>query len=147
MMKQIIKKILKEEITRKEKLRSLVDEMGYDEASKFVGGVDNLIKILFDGNVNEYYTQRVREIILFQTEIQDPCNFDDAEEFADFCIGQGMELFFGSNTDWEHEDWKEEDFKEQEVDMSVQNEIEHNLTIELYDLLIELYNEFDLEEC
>lgn len=146
-MKRLIKKILKEEITRKEKLRSLVDELGFEEASKFVGGIDNLIKILFDGNINEYYTQRVREIIMYQTEIQDPCNFDDAEEYADFCIGQGMELFFGSNSDWDDEDWGDENFKAPEVDMSVQYKIEHKLTMELYSWLIDLYNEFDSEEC
>ena len=45
----------------------------------------------------------VRDTIEYQMEIQDPCNFDDGEEYADFCIGEGLSFFYGDE-DYERED-------------------------------------------
>ena len=39
--------------------------------------------------------QELRDSIEYQMEIQDPCNFDDGEEYADFCIGVGLSFFYG----------------------------------------------------
>ena len=47
--------------------------------------------------------QEVRETIDYQTEIQDPCNFDDGEEYADFCICEGLSFFYGDEG-YERED-------------------------------------------
>ena len=40
----------------------------------------------------------VRDTIEYQMEIQDPCNFDDGEEYADFCIGVGLSFFMVMKT-------------------------------------------------
>jgi hypothetical protein len=39
--------------------------------------------------------QEVKDIITYQTEIQDPCNFEDGEDYAEFCIDQGISFFYG----------------------------------------------------
>ena len=38
--------------------------------------------------------QEIRDSIDFQTEIHDPCNFDDGEEYADFCISEALCFFY-----------------------------------------------------
>ena len=38
--------------------------------------------------------EKIGDIIEYQTEIQDPCNFEDASEYADFCIGQGVSFYY-----------------------------------------------------
>lgn len=60
------------------------------------------------GRIDESITPRLRrlddlrDIILFQTEIQDPCNFEDSDDYASFCINEGMQFFFG-DTNYESE--------------------------------------------
>ncbi len=38
--------------------------------------------------------QELRDIIEYQTQIQDPCNFDDGDEYASFCISEGLCFFY-----------------------------------------------------
>ena len=45
-MKQLIKKILKEEVSGKSKLEKMIKSYGLEIAGKAVGGIDNLFKIL-----------------------------------------------------------------------------------------------------
>jgi hypothetical protein len=47
-MEKLIRKIIKEEVSnrRQEKLMGLIKDYGVDQASKAVGGIDNLFKIL-----------------------------------------------------------------------------------------------------
>jgi hypothetical protein len=37
--------------------------------------------------------QGLRDSIEYQMEVQDPCNFEDGDEYADFCIGEGLSFF------------------------------------------------------
>ena len=48
-MKQLIRKILKEEVSGKSKLEKMIKSYGLEIAGKAVGGIDNLFKIL---NIN-----------------------------------------------------------------------------------------------
>ena len=139
-MKKIIKKILKEETSKKLKLKKIIDELGWYKAIEIVGGLDNLILTLYDGNKKDYWEDRVREFIIYQTEIQDPGNFDNEEEYADFCISQGMEYLRGSDSDWDEDD--EDDQRDYDHGLTEDEieEIENKMIEELYDELINAYN-------
>ena len=80
--------------------------------------------------------QEVRNTIEFQTEVQDPCNFDDGEEYADFCIGEGLSFFYGDEG-YERED---EIFKDEEED-HLRDEITDMMYEEYFDYLSNLWNE------
>ena len=74
--------------------------------------------------------QEVRNTIDFQTEVQDPCNFDDGEEYADFCIGEGLSFFYGDEG-YERED---EIFQDEEED-HLRDEITEMMYKEYFDYL------------
>ena len=80
--------------------------------------------------------QEVRNTIDFQTEVQDPCNFDDGEEYADFCIGEGLSFFYGDEG-YERED---EIFQDEEED-HLRDEIPEMMYKEYFDYLSNLWNE------
>jgi hypothetical protein len=80
--------------------------------------------------------QEVRNTIEFQTEVQDPCNFDDGEEYADFCIGEGLSFFYGDEG-YERED---EIFKDEEEDY-LRDVITDMMYEEYFDYLSNLWNE------
>ena len=80
--------------------------------------------------------QEVRNTIEFQTEVQDPCNFDDGEEYADFCIGEGLSFFYGDEG-YERED---EIFQDEEED-HLRDEITNMMYEEYFDYLSNLWNE------
>lgn len=80
--------------------------------------------------------QEVRNTIDFQTEVQDPCNFDDGEEYADFCIGEGLSFFYGDEG-YERED---EIFQDEEED-HLRDEITEMMYKEYFDYLSNLWNE------
>ena len=80
--------------------------------------------------------QEVRNTIDFQTEVQDPCNFDDGEEYADFCIGEGLSFFYGDEG-YERED---EIFQDEEED-HLRDEITKMMYKEYFDYLSNLWDE------
>lgn len=137
-MKKIIRKILNEETSKKIKLKSLIDELGWERAAEVVGGFSNLVKALYNGDVKQYWIDRVRSIINYQTEIQDPENFNDAEEYADSCISEGIEFI----REWYHEEWDHKEnpdvneFNEDDIE-----DIENKMNDEFFDELKDLYNE------
>jgi|LakMenEpi03Aug12_release.lakeMendotaPanAssembly.Ray.scaffolds.fasta_scaffold232972_3 hypothetical protein len=141
-MKELIRKILKEEISSKDKLRSMVNNFGWEQTANLVGGIEQIIKILYDGNEIEYYKDRVREIIKYQMEIQQPGNFDDADEYADFCISQSMDLFFNEDTDSWSDD---EDDEDNSIDIGYDEyeDIQNHMIDEFYDELVEFYNDIN----
>jgi hypothetical protein len=82
--------------------------------------------------------QEVRDTIDFQTEIQDPCNFEDGEEYADFCIGEGISFFYGDeNYEREDDTFADEDENED----SGRELIEQLMNEEYYDYLVKLWEE------
>ena len=87
--------------------------------------------------------QEVRDTIEFQMEVQDPCNFDDGDEYAEFCIGQGLSFFYGDE-DYEREDDMFAD--EDENEDNGREEITQLMTDEYYDELVSLWDEYS-EDC
>jgi hypothetical protein len=84
--------------------------------------------------------QEVRDTVYFQTEVQDPCNFDDGEEYADFCIGEGLSFFYGDEN-YEREDDTFTD--ENENEDHGRDEITKLMYEEYYDELVSLWEEVD----
>ena len=87
--------------------------------------------------------QEVRDTIEFQMEVQDPCNFDDGDEYADFCIGEGLSFFYGDEN-YEREDDMFTD--EDENEDNGREEITQLMTDEYYDELVSLWDEYS-EDC
>lgn len=85
--------------------------------------------------------QDVRDTIQFQMEIQDPCNFEDGEEYADFCIGEGISFFYGDEN-YEIED----DMFAGEDKNYGRDEITELMYDEYYDELISFWDEHS-EKC
>ncbi len=80
--------------------------------------------------------QEVRDTIEYQTEIQDPCNFDDGDEYADFCIGEGISFFYGD----ENYERKDDIFAYEDVNEDGGREVIENLmNEEFYDYLVGLW--------
>jgi broad-specificity NMP kinase len=83
--------------------------------------------------------KKIGDIIEHQTEIQDPCDFDDAEEYVDFCIGQGLGFYY---CDENYCDEDDEDYKEPSEEMlEVRDEVEEYLYNKFYDYLVDIYND------
>ena len=143
-MKQLIRKILKEETDLKQTLKKQIEDDGWENTSKLVGGLENLIKIIYDGNLKEYCKDRIKETILYQTEIQDPNNFEDAEEYADFCISTSFDMYYNEDYDDEDNDDDYDDYSESEKNLI--NDLYDELHYELYDELIGIYNDFKEDE-
>ena len=87
--------------------------------------------------------QEVRDTIDYQTEIQDPCDFEDGDEYADFCIGQGISFFYGDeNYEREDDTFADED----EYEDNGREEITQLMNDEYYDELVSLWDEYS-EDC
>jgi hypothetical protein len=83
----------------------------------------------------------LRDIIQFQVQIQDPCNFSDGDEYAHFCINEGMRFFFGDE-DYERDD---DVFSDEERNEG-REEIEKLMFDDYYDDFVELWNEIS-DDC
>jgi len=96
--------------------------------------------------------QELRDLINNQVEMQDPCNFEDGDEYADFCISTGMGWFFGFDP-WGDTDYSDEDDEVRpnrpDVNISIDdyNKINTEMTNEFYDDLVALWNEYSEENC
>ena len=87
--------------------------------------------------------QELRDSIEYQMEIQDPCNFDDGEEYADFCIGVGLSFFYGDEN-FEREDDIFADEDENEDNGRFQ--IEQLMIDKYFDKLVSLWDKYS-EDC
>jgi len=82
--------------------------------------------------------KKIEDIIEYQTEIQDPCDFEDEEDYAYFCIGQGLNFYYN--------DEEEEDVDEPSEEMvDAREEVEEYLNKKFYDYLVEFYSDSDCE--
>ena len=82
--------------------------------------------------------EKIGNIIEYQTEIQDPCDFEDEEDYADFCIGQGLSFYYN---DEEVDDYE---YPSEEM-VDAREEVEEYLDKKFYDYLVGLYNDSDCE--
>ena len=78
--------------------------------------------------------EKIGESIEYQTEIQDPCDFEDENDYADFCIGQGLYFYYNDDEDEDYETPSHEMFE-------VRDEVEDYLQEKYYDYLVGMYND------
>ena len=64
-MKELIRKILKEEtsVDQKETIQDLIKDFGYETAIKYLGGVDNFINIMYDGDLIKFSKDTTTPIV------------------------------------------------------------------------------------
>lgn len=83
--------------------------------------------------------EKISNIIEYQTEIQDPCDFEDEDDYADFCINEGLNFYYN--------DEELDDYPEPSVEMvDVREEVEEYLNKKFYDYLVDIYNDL-IEKC
>ena len=87
--------------------------------------------------------QELRDSIEYQIEIHDPCNFEDGDEYADFCIGEGLSFFYGDDG-YEEEDDIFADEDENEDNGRFQ--IEQLMIDKYFDKLVSLWDKYS-EDC
>ena len=87
--------------------------------------------------------QEVRDTIEYQMEVQDPCNFEDGDEYAEFCIEEGLRFFYGDE-DYEREDDIFADEDENEDNGRFQ--IEQLMIDKYFDKLVSLWDKYS-EDC
>lgn len=83
--------------------------------------------------------QGLRDSIEYQMEVQDPCNFEDGDEYADFCIGEGLSFFYGDDG-YEKEDYIFAD--EDENEDNGREEITQLMTDQYYSELVSLWDDY-----
>jgi len=83
--------------------------------------------------------EKIGDIIKFQTEIQDPCDFEDKDDYADFCIGQGIHFYYNDDEDEEYEYPSDDMFE-------IRNEVENYIDNKYYNYLVGIYNDL-VENC
>ena len=78
--------------------------------------------------------EKIGESIEFQTEIQDPCDFEDEDDYADFCINEGLNFYYN--------DEELDDYPEPSEEMiEVRGEVEEYLEEKYHDYLVDIYND------
>lgn len=84
--------------------------------------------------------QELRDSIEYQIEIHDPNNFEDGNEYADFCIGEGLSFFYGDDG-YEEED--DDIFADEDEDEdNGREEITQLMNDEYYEELVNQWDEW-----
>lgn len=83
--------------------------------------------------------EKIGDIIEYQTEIQDPCDFEDKDDYADFCIGQGIHFYYNDEEVEEYEYPSDDMFE-------IRDEVENYIDNKYYNYLVEIYNDL-VENC
>ena len=78
--------------------------------------------------------EKIGDIVEYQTEIQYPCDFEDEEDYADFCIGQGIHFYYNDDEDEEYEYPSDDMFE-------IRDEVEQYIYEKYYDYLVGIYND------
>ena len=87
--------------------------------------------------------QEVRDTIEYQMEVQDPCNFEDGDEYAEFCIGEGLSFFYGDDGYEEEDDiFADEDENED----NGREEITQLMNDEYYEEFVNQWDEWS-DDC
>lgn len=90
--------------------------------------------------------EEIEKMIMFQTEIQDPENFDDGDEYADFCITQAISFYYcdeGYCDDYDEEEDNENHKLPSKEMHEIREQVESYMVEKLYDTLVSLWNEWD----
>ena len=68
-MTDLIKRILREEIeTKKEAIKSMIKKSGLETAARVMGGIENLIKILYDGDLIKFSEDTITPLAYMSTD-------------------------------------------------------------------------------
>ena len=78
--------------------------------------------------------EKIGDLIESQIEIQYPCDFEDEDDYADFCIGQGISFYYNDDEDEEYEYPTEDMFE-------LRDEIENYMQKKYYKYLLGIYNQ------
>jgi len=85
--------------------------------------------------------EKIGDIIEYQTEIQDPCDFEDEDDYADFCILQGIHFYY-CDEGYCDEDEETEDYEGPSESMiEIRDEVEQYIYEKYYDYLVGIYND------
>jgi len=89
--------------------------------------------------------EKLDNIIEYQTEIQDPCDFEGPEDYADFCIGQGLGFYYCDEGYCDGDDEYEEEGNNKkgpsEEMWDVREDVELYVENKFYDYLYGLYED------
>jgi hypothetical protein len=87
--------------------------------------------------------EKIGDIIEYQTEIQDPCDFEDEDDYADFCILQGIHFYY-CDEGYCDEDEETEDYEGPSESMiEIRDEVENYMEEKFHDYLVGIYNDED----
>jgi hypothetical protein len=88
--------------------------------------------------------EKLDNIIEYQTEIQDPCTFEGPEDYADFCIGQGISFYYCDEGYCDEDDNEERKGPTEEM-WEVREDVELYVENKFYDYLYGLYEDSNCE--
>ena len=88
--------------------------------------------------------EKLDDIIEYQTEIQDPCTFESPEDYADFCIGQGLGFYYCDEGYCDEDDEGKTGASEEMWE--VREDVELYVENKFYDYLYGLYEDSNCEE-
>ena len=87
--------------------------------------------------------EKIGDIIEYKTEIQDPCDFEDEDDYADFCILQGIHFYY-CDEGYCDEDEETEDYEGPSESMiEIRDEVENYMEEKFHDYLVGIYNDGD----
>ena len=87
--------------------------------------------------------EKLDDIIEYQTEIQDPCTFESPEDYADFCIGQGLGFYYCDEGYCDEDDEGKTGASEEMWE--VREDVELYVENKFYDYLYGLYEDSNCE--
>jgi len=88
--------------------------------------------------------EKLDNIIEYQTEIQNPCTFEGPEDYADFCIGQGISFYYCDEGYCDEDDNEERKAPTEEM-WEVREDVELYVENKFYDYLYGLYEDSNCE--
>jgi hypothetical protein len=87
--------------------------------------------------------EKIGDIIEYQTEIQDPCDFEDEDDYADFCILEAIHFYY-CDDGYCDEDEENDAYEYPSDDMvDVRDEVENYMEEKYHDYLAGIYNDGD----
>jgi len=87
--------------------------------------------------------EKIGDIVEYQTEIQDPCDFEDEEDYADFCILQGIHFYYCDEGYCDPNDEDEDYEGPPESMIEIRDEVEQYIYDKYYNYLVGIYNDSD----
>ena len=91
--------------------------------------------------------EKLDNIIEYQTEIQNPCTFEGPEDYADFCIGQGISFYYCDEGYCNEDDEDDNEGRKGPTEemWDVREDVELYAENKFYDYLYGLYEDSNCE--